>query len=203
MSINTEIATLRETSQVQGDCLRMLDNQVRVLSQNSRQFTEFMNTWQNAPIQARQSQPNIDAIAHELTERMSRSLNVVVFNVADNNDLNSDFEQVRNLLAQTGINVQNIRVRRVGRSVNNRPRAIIVTLSSRAEVLQVIRNRRTLPNGINVSEDRTREQRAFFSGLLRQVRAHNNENPSDPWRIKYENGVPKIVSANNSHPPKN
>ena len=85
-------------------------------------------------------------------------------------------------------------------SSRDRPRAVVVTLSSRAEVLLVLRSRRTLPADISVSEDRTRIQLDNCSALRQRMREYNQSHPQDQWRIKFVNNSPTIVSSKDSKP---
>ena len=125
---------------------------------------------------------------------------IVLFNIQDRNDAEHGLNLVKEILNSIGINTINIRVRRIGRAVRDRPRAVVDTLSSRAEVLLVLRSRRTLPADISVSEDRTRVQRDNYSALRQRVREHNQGHPQDQWRIKFVNNSPTIVSVKDSKP---
>ena len=200
-----DIEELRHTSVTQGDCLKMLDGQVQQLFAQTRKFSEFIRNNQAGTQQLNIPQDfNIDQIAGELQERLNRSLNIILFNLQDRSDVNYDQQQVTEILNSVGINSTNIRIRRIGRAVRERPRAIVITLSSRAEVLQVLRNRRNIPADPSVSEDRTRNQRDTLAALRLRVRDHNSTHPDDQWRIKFVNNSPVIISVKDSQQiPKN
>ena len=128
-----EIADLRATSVVQGDCLKMLDRRIQDLTLQSQNFATFIENHdvnnhcaQNQPI----PQANIDVIAREIQERLSRSRNIVIFNLEEGT-AELDMNTVLNIVRRCGVNTADIQMKRVGQQVNNRPRALIITLSSR------------------------------------------------------------------------
>ena len=138
---------------------------------------------------------NIDSIANELQERLSRSTNILIFNLDEENGSETDFNRVLQILVNACVNNRNFQVRRIGRAARDRPCALVVQISSRQEVLQVLRNRRAIPAHLSISEDRTRDQRASLNEMRRQIQEHNRAHPNNLWRIKYVNGAPTIVSA--------
>ena len=147
---------------------------------------------------------NIDRISQEIQERFNRSRNIFLFGFPE---YDSDDMTERNIIAMLNnmnINSNDIQIRRVGRINAGRPRLVIVTLHSRAEVLKVLRNCKALPPGVRANEDKTKTQRDQYNELKREVEEHNVNNPRELWRIKYINGSPKIVLASNPNiQPKN
>ena len=193
-----EIQQLRETSIVQGDCLKMLDAQIRKLMIDSQNFSAFIEA--NGNVENPNANLNIDVIARELQERFTRSLNFLIFNLPEEQPNNTDNDRIITVLNQIGVNTNGINIRRLGREIRDRPRAIVVTLQSRQDVILVLRNRNSFPRGSTISEDRTREQRLNFAALKQRVQQHNRTTPSDLWRIKYINGAPTIVRLSDSSP---
>ena len=190
-----ELEELRAISNIQRDCIKMLDTQVQRLTSDSKKFTDFVQHQNNLRTHDQQPTPtSIENLTREIQDRFERSLNVVVYNLqeADANT-ETDATRISDLLQRQGILIPNLQPRRVGRSVNGRPRAVIVSLSSRAQVLQILRNRRLLPPNLQVSEDRTRQQRELFNRLKEEVRQHNRQHPNEPCKIKFVNGTPTIV----------
>ena len=176
----------------------MLDQQVRGLSTQAQVFTNFMDSAQNSRgIAQPMTSANVDVIAREVQERFDRSRNLVVFNLPDNDDALEDRHEIFNILSRIGAPTDyNITIRRVGRKITGKNRVTIVCLKSRNDVLLVLRNRNQLSRNLKVSDDKTRDQRKHYEDLKKQVVQHNNSNLQDLWRIKYHNGVPKIVPVN-------
>ena len=78
------------------------------------------------------------------------------------------------------------------------PRPILVRPHSVIEVHRILRNRHVLPRPVEVSTDKTVEERLHLKSLIDQVNAHNAANPDNKKKKKYINGVPTIVDDNPS-----
>ena len=194
------IKDIQTTIEVQRDCIYMLDAHVSELSENSRKFTDFLNGLVAASVQPHRNSPQqIKSLAREIQERMARLINLVVYNLLEvDENTDSDQTRVAEILRNSGIMNPNPPARRVGRATNGRPRALIVTLFSRTEVLQVLRNLQALPRDISISEDRTKQEREIYNELRQQVQQHNNEHPNEPWHLKYVHGL-STLSAQSRH----
>ena len=156
-----EIAEMRITQNVQGECIGMLDRQVRVLQEQAQSFSQFINdnahrnSNEDTNTSMNNVNNNIDRISQEIQERFNRSRNIFLFGFPE---YDSDDMTERNIIAMLNnmnINSSDIQIRRVGRINAGRPRLVIVTLHSRAEVLKVLRNRQALPPGVRANEDKT------------------------------------------------
>ena len=136
---------------------------------------------------------NVDSLTFELQERIYRANNVIIYRVPKNRNI-SDYDAVVQLLVPIpGLDLTRVTVNRSRRSMGDEPRFIVVRLSSPQDALRVLRNRRLLPTGIDVTADRTLAQREQFRAVKREVEEHNIANPNNQKRIKYINGEPKAV----------
>ena len=107
------------------------------------------------------------------------------------------------LLPIPGIDVTNLTVVRARRQNGDRRRFITARLASAQEALRVLRNRRLLPRGVDVTADRTLSQRDQFRAVRQEVVEFNAANPGNPKKIQYINGVPTAVFVKKNTPKNN
>ena len=92
-----------------------------------------------------------------------------------------------------GVDVASITVTISRRRADDRPRFITAHLAYSQDVLRVLQNRRLLLRRVEVTADRTLEQREQFRALRAEIEQFNAANLSNPKRIKYVNGEPTTV----------
>lgn len=151
-----------------------------------------------------------EEIIEEINERNRRKCNLVISGIAEQSQEQSTaerFEKDKTIITdvllkiQPDLNVDNIKPIRLGRfDVNNaRPRLLKITLSDEQQVLNTIRKAKTIKNyneykHVSIFSDRTPRQINYYKDIKNQLteRINSGEN----CRIKYVNGVPKIVTLN-------
>lgn len=131
----------------------------------------------------------------EMQERLTRSSNLIVYNLPEAGPNGNEPLAIRQLLSVVqNIDTGSITTRRLGKTPSaDRPRPILVGIRSNAEVMRVIRNRHLLPRSISVSSDKTPAQREELRQLRGQADEHNRSNPLNRKTVKYVNGVPTLV----------
>ena len=112
-------------------------------------------------------------------------------------------EQVTSILSRVhGIDLTGIIVRRLCKyDAGNKPRPLLVRLSSADEVLRILRNRHVLPPMIQASSDKTAAERTQLKALIEEVTHHNKANPNNKKKIKYVNSILTIVDDVCQHGP--
>lgn len=191
--LSEEIASLREdvTRLQQGDPVDVSAFKTE-LNELKAEIESVMSAVDNLP--------TMDGIENEIQARLSRSKNVVLYNVSEaspevDSVTTADLAAVRVLLGEiNNINSDAISVRRLGKPSRDVNRPLVVTLSSRAEVFRILAARKKLPIAIKVSTDKTRMQRENLRKLYSMVEEHNKVSDKKLW-VKYENGVPKAVNV--------
>lgn len=164
------------------------------------------NTLAPQAVSGAQSSQSSENLALEIQDRMARANNLIIYNLQEGNgdQRSNDAFQVKEILNKVGnIDTTNVSVRRIGNPSNGKPRPIIACLRSQSDVLRVLRNRNLLPRTIQLSTDKTPNQRKQLQELRAIVMAHNNSNPATRKTIKYIRGVPTVVDeakgANNNN----
>lgn len=138
--------------------------------------------------------PGVDEIDREIQERIRRSCNLFLYNVAEPSIGNAD---VRDVVVDLFKNINNLDVGKItARRIPSKTSGIspiLVGFSSREEVLRVIGAKKRLPSYVKLSVDRTRHQRETFKSVLDAVKEHNHSNPTNKLVVKYKNGIPTAV----------
>lgn len=141
-------------------------------------------------------------ILAELRERISRSHNLIFFNIPDYiNNLDMDKIMAKDLISLSAqhTNIVLINVRRLGNFVEGKCRPLLVALESPGKVSSFLKGNIVLPNNIKVSSDRTTDQRKHLNDLRTELAKLNSENPRNPKTIKYIKGIPKIIDISQSN----
>lgn len=149
-----------------------------------------------------------EEIISEINSRNSRKCNLVFFGVDEPNQNLSpqareeaDKTKIVNLLnvVLPEENFLQVKPIRIGQYNQNKKRIIKITLANEDMVISVLRNSFQLKNNqsfksISISQDRTPRQIEYFKKIKAQMmeRINNGEN----CRLKYINGVPKIINLN-------
>ena len=115
-----------------------------------------MNNADNIGNEPPRAPVDVDTIAREVQERFNRSRNVIIFNLEESQNIAADRDRIIGLFNTLNINTNNIEIRRIGRVIRDRPRAVVVTLNSRTDVINVLRNRRQMPQHISVKWNNTK-----------------------------------------------
>lgn len=108
---------------------------------------------------------NFDDIISDINDRNNPYLNLIFYNIPDLNY--PDEDRIKGLLLDLDLNYTEevIFIKRLGRREENRNRPILIKLNSRAGVIKALTNRKKLPPGIAVGEDRTLQQRDLYKKI--------------------------------------
>ncbi|OXU26315.1 hypothetical protein TSAR_007758 [Trichomalopsis sarcophagae] len=143
------------------------------------------------------SQYTVD-LASELQDRMSRSCNVMIYNVPV--DDTPDLVKVRQCLVRiSNLNLRNLTVKRFDKpSARSTIPAVPVRFDgSQFEAQRVINNRK-LSDGVEVAADRTQYERQLFKRLRAEANAHNSANLNSQKTVRYIHGTPTLVDVTKS-----
>lgn len=150
-----------------------------------------------------------EEIIEEINERNKRQRNVVIFGVTEPNQNlsneareNSDKAEVSDILHTVlpELNTNNIKPIRLGRFITEKIRPIKIRLDNEVDVIKVIRHSNTLKNSrfnnkVFISVDRTPRQLEYFKKIKDELNRRKNAGENN-IKIKYVNGIPKIISLN-------
>lgn len=177
--------------------LSELKEENKLLKNNYKLLTDRVNSIENNQLN---SISNDDAFS-EFIDRQSRSRNIIIFNIhepVDNNSNNSDDSTVKTILRNIGVDIKLVTLQRLGKP-SNKGRPIKVTLPSISDVYKVLGSARQLKsiqtfNEVKITSDKTPKQRQHFKDLRVQL---NNRLSSGEKNltIKYFKGCPSIVST--------
>ena len=93
-----------------------------------------------------------------------------------------DYQTIASILSSIeNVDVSNLNPRRLGKvDPQTGPRPILVNMRSSQDALRVVRNKRLLPKGVEVSLDKTAAQRKHLKALIAEVDAHNESHRIRP-----------------------
>ena len=180
-----------------------LASRIDVLTELNDRFATLENQIAGVENSQPASNVNIANLAAELQDRIYRSSNIIIYGVPENQQMPDSDAVMQILLPIPGIDVTNLTVVRARRQIGDRPRFITARLASAQEALRVLRNRRLLPRGVDVTADRTLSQRDQFRAVRQEVQEFNAANPGNPKKIQYINGVPTAVFVKKNTPKNN
>lgn len=211
--INNNVTDLKLVTNNNATRINHIENQFTAIGARS---LELENSFTNTNLRMRQFSDNLgnltervsaippavnfDHIIAEIQERYNRQFNLFVYNVAEqeNEDITTLQNTIVEILHTIGFNNNFSQVKRIGRpnQVNQRgPRAVVVTLNNRGDVIFILKNKYKLVSNVRISEDLTQQQRELLNNLRAEVN-YKNANRTDNsimWTIKYIKGVPTIV----------
>lgn len=140
-----------------------------------------------------------ETTAHEIYNRIKRSCNVIVHNLAESTlptkeeRFDDDKDRIaKEILLFCNVDVSNIHIERLGNTVSHNPRPLRVTLNRVIDAVQVLAQKGNCKSGLTFRVDKTYLQRQQLRQAMEQL--HNLRCQGFPnYRIKYHNGVPQIV----------
>lgn len=150
-----------------------------------------------------------EEMTSEITDRLNRKKNLLIYGVPEQNQQASsddrilaDKRVVTDILGvvKPGTCSDYIKPVRLGKFDKNKSRPIKIELNNEQEVVNIIRNVKKLKNsrdfvGMSLSYDRTPKQIAYYKKLRKELEERQEAGESN-LKIKYERGVPIIVSEN-------
>lgn len=216
---NNQIAEINIALNKQNDIVKSLERKlIELENENTSLNLKVMNLESKINDQTRNDELGTDIknanedvyeeIIAETNSRNSRRCNLVVFGLNEQDQKLS--QQARQELDKTKIlDILNtvlpeedfgyIKTTRIGQYNMNKNRIIKITLASDDMVHNVLRNSYHLRNiqrfkEVSISQDRTPRQIEHYKKIKNQLMERNNK--GENCKIKYVNGVPKIVPLN-------
>nr|CAI5846598.1 unnamed protein product [Callosobruchus analis] len=151
---------------------------------------------------------DFEEIVQEVNDRQSRKNNLIIYGIVESTDQSNtrrkvyDADQVKNIIGvlDDEVNTDNIKPIRLGSNNTGGPRPIKITLRDSNDVRSCIKaaaklKRHSTFSRINISFDRTPRQVLHYKKLKQEV-ADRSVNGENGLKIKYVNGVPKVVAEN-------
>nr|CAI5827141.1 unnamed protein product [Callosobruchus analis] len=143
-----------------------------------------------------------------MNERQKRKRNLVLFGIKEQNqqlppeqrvDTERDIaRQVVSVLDQTD-DTGSITPIRLGQFSTGKDRPMKITLKDEKDVFTLIKKAKYLKNGphnkVSISFDFTPRQISYYKEVKAELDIRNSEGP-ERFRIKYFDGIPKIISLN-------
>ncbi|KAJ3655487.1 hypothetical protein Zmor_014617 [Zophobas morio] len=179
------------------------------INQLKENLQEQINELKNKASLVTPEKMEFEDIVQEFTERQKRKVNIIVYGHAESTSainkeqrIEAENAEVKSILLtiKPDLQLTNSQVRRLGKYVetNTHPRPIRITLNNEEDVIGILRNARVLKSHdqfkhISLSSDRTPRQLAYYKTLKQQlfIRTANGEKNLS---LKYQNGIPKIIS---------
>lgn len=146
---------------------------------------------------------NMDAVLQEMDERQYRSKNVIIFGINESASSSTedrkkhDKLQVQKALEKIpDVDMEKSIVVRLGKPADNsaKPRPVKVILQNKHQAINVLKNKKKLPQNISASSDKTPYQRDQLR-KLREELAERTDSGEKDLTIKYIKSVPRIVKA--------
>lgn len=143
---------------------------------------------------------NTNSVLYEMGERQKRSCNLMVFNLPEPTDKNTneDLTKAKSLLeGLVGSPVDILKLTRIGKPNKNGHRSLRLTLQSNEDVLRLLRNKRKLnrSQAVFIEADLTSGQRNELNSLKAELRRRQQDGEVG-LSLRYVNGIPKLVSKN-------
>ncbi|KAJ3660168.1 hypothetical protein Zmor_004636 [Zophobas morio] len=149
-----------------------------------------------------------DELITEIMDRQSRANNLIIYNLpestssTDGERKHDDTTSVMNLIGEQVISEESLRkLRRIGSKNTRRIRPLLMTVSSSADVINILRNYRT-KNNVYINRDLTVKQRNLSFAVRKDFKQRCDNGEKD-IKLKYFNGIPKIVSVTQENNRKN
>lgn len=144
-----------------------------------------------------------EVIINEIIERQNREKNIIIFKLPTSNTPNADLQKANDILKSIipdGL-PQITDVTRLGRGQGNNPAPLKVSLQSREEVINILKNKRKLKDtgrykDIVISTDQTKMQQQYYKEIKCEL-IDRKQNGEQNIYIKYANGIPTIAKAKN------
>lgn len=151
---------------------------------------------------------NTEEIVQEVIERDRRKANVVVFGISETVNLSkagqrsADTEILRNIFRSIDFLTGDLEPLRLGKydpSKISSKRPIKLSLSSESDVVTLLKKSKSLIksgefSGVFISRDRTPFQQKLHGSVRDELRDRKSKGETN-IRIKYSNGIPRIVSV--------
>lgn len=187
-----------------------LDDVISKYKENNRKIEIIetkLGTFQPAnitlpPVSTSSSNNLEENLMVELTERLSRSKNIIITGLAEQKSANykerqdADKREVLNILQNiTSDRSDPINIIRLGKYASGKHRPLKVCFSTKDEALFVLRSKNTKDLGsVKIFSDQTPQQQPYFKKLKDELKSRI-DNGEMNLTIKYYKGIPKIVKT--------
>lgn len=132
------------------------------------------------------------AAVEEIREQLYRGRNLVIHKAPEGTP-ESDLALVKGMAGKVqGLNKNNLIVRRLGASADDKSRPLLVRFGSEADASKMFGARKKFTD-LGVSRDRTMDERNLIKRLGAEIDQLKVTNPEQDWIIKWFNGVPKRI----------
>lgn len=148
---------------------------------------------------------NAELICQELSDRVRRSRNVIIYNVPEvlSKEEPTDLMKISEFLkTKQASNIKIFKAMRLGKRPSKKPRPLLVTCESQSDAFNLFAIRGDFPDPWKLSMDRTPAQREALSKLRLELEERQKNGESD-ITIKYIRGIPRIVTKSSGLDPKN
>ena len=142
-----------------------------------------------------------DQLLDEIDERQRRATNIVISNIPESQSANveekivDDLNKVKEIIVGTGISTEVVKVFRLGKQLPSKNRLIKVILPTPEVAQKILRNYKFTSN-IYLNRDLTQlQQEKSYS--VRQEFKNRVQNGEKNIKLKYYNGMPKIIAVKN------
>lgn len=137
-----------------------------------------------------------EEIISEMLERQKRANNIMISNLDESNsntNNNNDLASVKSILKDLNVDVDNIKVVRIGKPNQQRPRLVKVTLKNTEDAITVLKSKRNVkvPN-IKIFQDQTKKQIQYYKDIKNELQ-RLIDNGDNTKTIRYINNKPTIV----------
>lgn len=143
----------------------------------------------------------MQAIAHEVHERIEKSKNIIIFNVEEElvDSTNSPMNLAETILKSLNLNISISHAVRLGK-ISSKPSPLLVKLGNKLEMLSVLKAKRKLSTvdkwkHIFIGADFTALQRTQYNNIKQQLDAKKRSGDNGCY-IKFVKDIPTLVEKN-------
>lgn len=141
----------------------------------------------------------MEDIIEELADREARANNLIFYNLEEPNQDQKNIDLVRDIVRKIQPGTEgSVKCLRLGKKRDGHLRPLRVSFTSRELTLSILRNKRRYSGPVRIYQDQTPRQRMHLAELRESLKNMINAGEKNKT-IRYVNGVPKIVTATNSH----
>lgn len=199
VSMCGNLSDMNQNICVLGSDMKELHRSTQQNTQNIEKLDSRMTAVESEVSTLRSTTVNQSINVHEVAERVRRSSNIILYNVAENSDGNGvDLVNIFSRLKD--VDLTGVTTTRLGRPSSSSTvrrssphRPLLVTMKSNLAALNILKQRSLLPREISVTNDRTQQERSAIKAVRDSVAQHNLANPHNLMRLKFVNNEPTMV----------
>lgn len=135
-----------------------------------------------------------EEIISEMLERQKRANNIMIANLNEPNSNTEDLTSVKSLLKEINVDVDDIKVTRIGKPNKQRPRLLKVILKNPEDAITVLKSKRNIKEtNIKIFQDQTKRQIQYYKDIKNELQ-RLIDNGDNTKTIRYINNKPTIVT---------